>query len=172
MSELANIKQVRFLLCPHCSAEHRVEHLYGVGRFKSTTWYCNCGKAIDIELKDGELYASINPTKFKKPALTLLRLRDHAPVYLVISDSVWDFDPLSEGKPYRYNEGTCPTNYLRDAKKIIEGNDTDPHGIFEFVALREFEGDLDSNISVEELAALFRVPEIAKPLLGPTREET
>jgi hypothetical protein len=32
---------------------------------------------------------------------------------------------------YHYNEGTCPTNWLRGIKVIIHDQDTDPHGVFE-----------------------------------------
>jgi hypothetical protein len=57
---------------------------------------------------------------------------------------------------FLYEEHTCPTNWM-GVEVLIDGEDTDPHGLFEHVQTVEMpdeEIDLD-NITVEEIAELF-----------------
>jgi hypothetical protein len=79
-------------------------------------------------------HASADGTQAKKREHGLLLLRmergNDEPLYIVVEHSrMWDDEDVWD---YFVNEGTCPTNLLR-CEALIDGEDTDPHGILEFV---------------------------------------
>lgn len=121
-----------YIVCPGCGEEKSsISHLRN--GFK-TRWHCyECGIQYDLLVNsqtdvDMEI---VNKPKDKN-LLTLLVLEPHdKPVYIVINDKAYEGD--IEGKEYLYNEHTCPTNYMSQIQTIIDGDDYDPHGIFQYV---------------------------------------
>lgn len=75
-----------------------------------------------------------------KKVLTLLRLDPQPkPVYFVVEAGYADDDPNVDETStaeslnrYYFEEGSCPTNFVR-CELIVSEGDTDPHGIFEWV---------------------------------------
>lgn len=150
-----------YVLCPTCKeGEFAVGHLIGREEDGDTwTWLCDsCGAGILFKLESGIFYCEPNPLQWKKKCVVLLRLRQHRSVYAVVQDNIYHFAPDGGNKQSFYDEHTCPTNFLRNIEYLVEGNDTDPHGIFEFMAMQQINGDLEDNMTVAELAALFNFP--------------
>lgn len=88
--------------------------------------------------------------------LVLLRLRaplaDGKNVHIVLSKSSSNTDEQDE---FLYNEHTCPVNFL-GVEVITDGDDMDPHGIFEYVQTIPAPADIDlDNITLDEMRALF-----------------
>ena len=89
------------------------------------------------------------------------------PVYFVVEGlATWPmtYDELQEKDSYFYEEGTCPTNFIR-IPMISHGGDADPHGVFEHVEtvwmLSEYDADDadDYLLSVfPQLSVLSRAP--------------
>ena len=48
--------------------------------------------------------------------------------------------PDEDTRRYFYEEHTCPTNWLRDVEEVSIGDNTDPHGLWKFVAVYDAEG--------------------------------
>lgn len=74
--------------------------------------------------------------------LILLKLRDVLKsdgnaVHVVIRGTSQRNEDIVEENKYFYTEHTCPTNWL-GVEVIMDGEDTDPHGIFEHVQTVEF----------------------------------
>lgn len=67
----------------------------------------------------------------KKLGLMLLRLSRGAdePLYIVVEQPDWGGDEFAG---YAIDEGQCPTNIV-PVKRFIDGEDTDPHGLLEYV---------------------------------------
>lgn len=70
-------------------------------------------------------------TNERKPGLMLLRLPRGAdePLYIIVEQSDWGGDEFAQ---YAIDEGQCPTNIV-PVKAFIDGEDTDPHGLLEYV---------------------------------------
>ena len=73
--------------------------------------------------------------------LVLLRVDPEAhPLYFVIEARQFPFetaDAEQDGRDrYHYDEGTCPTNWVRDVVCVVSRGDEDPHGFARFVARR------------------------------------
>lgn len=67
----------------------------------------------------------------QKSGLMLLRLLrgNEEPLFIVVEQPDWGGDDLAE---HAVNEGQCPTNIV-PVTAFIDGNDTDPHGIIEYI---------------------------------------
>ncbi len=63
--------------------------------------------------------------------LMLLKLArgNDEPLYIVVEQSDWGGEEYAE---YAINEGQCPTNIV-SVTAFIDGEDTDPHGLLEYV---------------------------------------
>ena len=130
----AQIKTVDYIICPDCGYDRgfSVSHLYGTPMIKFGPWYCEvCGivirgvvnknNSVDIELVN-------EPRKIKSLVLLKLDITEKN-IYIIIEGNIYDEN--NDHHEYYYNEHTCPSNYL--GFKILEEEDTDPHGIFQFV---------------------------------------
>lgn len=147
----------KVFLCPDCKKpwNSSYHHVKPGGNFGP--WYCeHCGCGVrGTVTADG---ADIETTDEKK-AITnvLLRLctkqdqmtidmdepifdENVKPIYIIVEHMMFyprgakpeDYLEERQGLDrYRYNEGTCPWNYLQ--LPIRFGEDTDPHGIFAHV---------------------------------------
>lgn len=81
-----------------------------------------------------------------EPITVLLRLPPQdRPVYFAVSSRRYEPTYDDAHHRYFYEEHTCPTNWLRDVFAIQAGSDSDPHGLFEFVAARDGEAPDDPN---------------------------
>lgn len=166
----ARIRTKQFILCPGCGkGESSIQHLLDDSQRETFEgeWYCDeCGCSYKFKISEEGVFAEVNPLKWKKPALALLRLRPTGTVYAVVEDSIYDYAPDGGNRSYYYEEHTCPTNVLSNIEYLIDGDNNDPHGIWEFVAL--IEGKItDSNMTTEELAALFNFRGFSKQKLLP-----
>lgn len=90
----------------------------------------------------------------------LLRIRG-TKILLVVShpkyDSGRDHEEWLAHQKYYFEEHTCPTNVV-PVECIIDGNDHDPHGIFEFVAWKPRPADFDEDECNYDWCGVF--PEI------------
>jgi hypothetical protein len=123
------------ILCPNCEeGKSCVSHLFDRSWVNFGPWHCDeCGTQYRGTINSPE---DIDVEILNKPAdkklLTLLVLEPHdRPVYLVLKDKA--YEGSADGKEYLYNEHTCPTNYASQIETIIDGDDYDPHGIFQYV---------------------------------------
>jgi ribosomal protein S27AE len=153
----------KFFDCPACGqGEFRYDHLEPGRSWGS--WACDeCGVWIDGTISAAGLPQVKYSEKLPNiPTLVLLRLRkplkDGAFVHAVIEAKCHDGkeDLIGSGDEFLYNEHTCPTNWLGIAI-IIDGEDTDPHGVFEWVATvkRPDDWDMDNERDFDGLCELF-----------------
>lgn len=99
-----------------------------------------------------------HPNMYKTLDLIKLYDRDGDAVFFVVSglatDDGRDGDPLDNS--YTYEEHSCPTNYV-PVEAIMQRNDADPHGVFEYVRSVWMPSDYQGN-DEEMIMELF--PEI------------
>jgi hypothetical protein len=87
------------------------------------------------------------------------------PLYIVVEHQrMWDDEGVWR---YFVEEGTCPTNLL-GCVRLIDGDDTDPHGIFEYVEWVPRPPEMDIYPRTEDRAfwrrIFSRLPEAANVL--------
>lgn len=152
---------VYYFTCPGCDdpKEHTftglVERLGPKITDKQTAgpWTCEtCQSKLFVEVyrqNDGGIGLTVEkrpiPTEEQMThGLVLLRSTNadgKDPIYLIVHDSyVNKFTTAESSKDYWYNEHTCPTNWTRNVVGmmnkcaiIMHREDTDPHGVFEYV---------------------------------------
>jgi ribosomal protein L37AE/L43A len=135
MIQIPHTKPERYIFCPSCGkSEHGVSHLRAGTQ---TAWYCDdCGVRFSLEV--------ISPDEIRVEVLAeykerrLVTLRSDGPVTLVVEGLRFfpsrPGEDQEAGERYYYDEGTCPTNYVRDVVEVRDENgESDPHGIFTFV---------------------------------------
>jgi hypothetical protein len=136
----------RYAICPHCEQVSgcQVDHLYQyIAQGKEvnyTDWDCHeCGLPMDIRAVDGELVITKNTNRTWD--LVELVTKDGQRLRLLLDQKRWekqgapeDPDEVFHNKEYWYNEGTCPTNWTGSIETMILEDDTDPHGVFHFIA--------------------------------------
>ncbi|HEV2674099.1 MAG TPA: hypothetical protein VGV37_06115 [Aliidongia sp.] len=149
-----------YFACPSCGYDeaHEVTHFLANQRDTCAgPWQCEeCGTVVNF------LWSSENQTveitsivARPKPVngYMLLRLaqKTESPVWFIVEHQIYTRDgpPESmeewiEHQRYWVNEHTCPTNIIRVAA-IIEGADTDPHGVVEFVAFAARPDEFDED---------------------------
>lgn len=148
------VKITRHATCPWCQAasESPVDHL--IEQETQTVWYCdNCGESYGLMFHLGKMWTAKVPNRRCDDIAILLR---HDDIGLIVKGM--EFSDSPGGHAYFYDEGTCPTNYLKDVIRIIDlkTDDTDPHGIFKFVGTRPYSPALDDpNLSASDLAAFL-----------------
>ena len=165
---IATIKEThkKYICCPECGEPTSTyNHLNPGSTFGP--WYCGeCGCGFHGTILDGGAVEITLASDRKYNTLVLLRL-DAAvekPICIVVEGM--KFAPtgtppeyvladVAENDGYFYNEHTCPWNYLRIP--IMEGENTDPHGIFVHQETVMKPTDYDGHISrsVEAWRELF-----------------
>ena len=135
------------LPCPSCTKPAgTIDHLKG--HDVESMWYCDhCGSQIAFKLKNGNLQTALTGERVDK---TLVLLREDN-IGLIVEgmrflhkDGTNDTS-MVENDAYFYDEHTCPTNYMRHVKAVIDlGNaDVDPHGIFRYVCTLPWEPSIE-----------------------------
>lgn len=160
----AETRKVTFLICPECGDERsRLDHLTVGTSFGP--WYCDeCGLGINGKVTADGPEIEIHKDRLVK-TFVLLRLRaplnDGENVHIVIDGKAsrpynWVLNLAKQRghDEFLYNEHTCPTNYLR-CEAIFDGDDEDPHGIFEYVDTIENPGIDTLNFGIDDWKALF-----------------
>jgi len=137
-------KTKQYVACPHCGDDtHSISHLLG----ENTTfgsWYCDsCGHSFGGKIENGRVFIKKeDKTKYKN--FVILR---HDKVILVVEGMHFEPKINYDTQRYLYDEHTCPTNYMKHVKIVmdLETLDTDPHGIFEYVTTIPYvdENDID-----------------------------
>jgi len=157
--------------CPigECKGFHDISYFAERNSFSVGPWYCDaCGAGVMLVKNNGLVNYKITGER-KVDRLVLLDMAKDAKDVKIIVEGMrheGGRHGSEEGDDkYFYNEHTCPTNYLTGIVKIIEGEDADPHGIFEFnkgidvddadlkIAMAG-EDDLD-RLTCKQLLALF-----------------
>lgn len=148
-------KTSKYIQCPHClKATNSIDHLDG--KEISTRWYCDdCGNQYSFKLsKTGEITElKLTGDRIDK-SLVLLKNGD---IGLVVEGLVFNGD-LSNNNEYFYNEHTCPTNYMKRVKEVfdLKNDDTDPHGIFEYVKTLPWDSNINECNNSELTEKLLR----------------
>lgn len=137
-------KVQKFFSCPACgeaeafSYGHLVEKAATGGQeYSWGSWYCDeCGAGVRGAVQvDGTTTVELTGEKNIETRV-LLKLDSSSPIFLIVRGH-WRPEPgatANDGDEYFFNEHTCPTNYLKDVIAIFEGDDSDPHGLFKYVA--------------------------------------
>ena len=132
-----------YVPCPCCRhGEFRVDHL-PVGQ--DVTWSCQergCGQQVQIIRQEDDVF--IRPTGRRQTPITIT-LRSQTEPPIVVKVNTWKYahsqndtqEEFEDHERYFYEEHTCPTNWFSEVEQISVGDDTDPHGLFEFVSVEE-----------------------------------
>ena len=167
----------RFFNCLSCGqGDFEVHHLIDGELTTWGTWFCDdCGEGHRGVAGNGVVSAELTGTRVDHPAVLLKLNPEAGDVYLIVRGHYWpghnNGAPMPEkpftdkGQRYYYDEGTCPTNYLKDVITIMHTGkypSADPHGVFEYVrsvAMPDEEafesGGGDGLAEVAEKLALF-----------------
>lgn len=169
-----------FIKCPACeNGEHRIDHLFESAKKQGSVsfgpWNCHhCFKAFG-----GKVYADQtvlvevveDRARFVPTYVHLKSNHKEKPIHLVLRTRLMEKSVKdqragdSSNLQYYFDEGTCPTNYLRDVVLIAEGGDFDPHGVFSFVdAFTESDAvsyiEAITNTKLEDSAFSKGIPDI------------
>src|SRR5574343_32787 len=143
----------RFVKCPICKDDCQgfyVDHLLEYTKHKNPydvgPWQCKkCNNHFNfLVYADGTVEISQDPKEIAYVNCLVLLKSTHEgnPIYLMLNEksstetiAEEKMSPGSSHLPYFYGEHTCPTNFIRDIIAITFEQDTDPHGVFEFVRL-------------------------------------
>lgn len=142
-------KTTTHIVCPDCGKPD-ADIDFAKGKEIEALWFCgNCGAQYGVKsTKDGKFYTH-RTTARTDPSIVILR---NGRIVLVLKGM--KFNGHASGSPnnddYFYNEHTCPTNYMKNVKAVIElpnkeqrQADTDPHGVFKYVATLPWDDALD-----------------------------
>lgn len=139
-----------FFTCTNCDdqTKHRVDHILKVamshGRVQSFgPWACrSCQMQYSGVITP---YGQMDVTQMEAPAVpmdkcyVLLRHQPEAgiePLVVILNTHLSrDLRQNPDHLSYFYDEHTCPKNWLREVEVLSWGEDPDPHGLFEFVAV-------------------------------------
>lgn len=138
-------------ICPSCGSKTGVgtiDHLRMAPDFK-TSWSCkDCGKCIHLRLQHGVLTeCAVNPMEHWVKGVAVLKLepQDH-PIYFAVEHR--DYRPKSgehedeldrhASRQFLFEEHSCPTNWFKPIL-VMDGKDSDPHGLLKFVGWREMD---------------------------------
>lgn len=156
--------------CPVCEYEWDLTYLinqaltYGEAEYTTNINSCDdCGSEVEWEVfVDRHTRHSENNNNFsvsykvvreripRRLVLLDLNVDDlEEPIQIVTKGSRSIRDNKSEQTnfdEYFYDESACPINYLQDTLLIIEGEDTDPHGLFTFNKAVDLDDDLKKKI--------------------------
>lgn len=133
------IEEQLFFKCPCGEDAFRFDHLRE--NWKSTgkkpysgwgPWYCeHCGTGWGGEVQFDPAEVKVRKIAEKRRQWVVLEVvPTEEPIRFQVLSEEYDHGEgyTDRNLEYFYNEHTCPTNWIRDVKKIIVGSDTDPHG--------------------------------------------
>lgn len=129
----------KFIVCPYCGNDksHSVSHILSGEHGNSFgPWYCDeCGGSISGKLdSDGKIKLELSEQKMIHTFDLLKYFENSEEFYIIVRGLSWsNYENIFEGKEYFYAEHTCPTNFLQ-VEKVIQKNDSDPHGIFQYIS--------------------------------------
>jgi len=147
------VETKNYAVCPCCEKQtSSIDHLLNTDI--STSWYCDsCGERYRIIFKkSGEVFTQAIGERVNKNIVLL----KNGNVGLVVEGM--SFSDAESNHEYYYNEHTCPTNYMKNVLAVIdlEHNDSDPHGIFEYVATLDWDKNVeDCNYDYSDIVTVF-----------------
>lgn len=150
----------KYAICPECGKPtSTVDHL--LDKTTEIWWYCDeCGAQYHLKFENGKMFIGKTDKRTDRK-LVLLR---HGNVALIVEGM--KFSDHESNDDYFYNEHTCPTNFMRNVKMIIDlrNMNNDPHGIFEYVGTFPWDDRIDeSNCSMDTVAEIFRTDLLSAP---------
>lgn len=150
---LAETYLQRFIKCPICKDTAQgftVDHLskrakpnkpYEFGPQRCVVCKNNFRFKIYAE-GDVEIAQVDGNSSFVSCLVLLKSTHEKDPIYIMVNAKFDQKDidaettrPSSSMVPFYYNVNTCPTNFIHEIFAITHADDTDPHGVFEFVRL-------------------------------------
>lgn len=160
------LKTDRYFMCPNgCEHKFFVEHLliemeqdiHGWGKHEQRTagpWYCDtCGQGWSLVLFKTGL-VQVEKTKRegkKKDCWVILEIPPQSqPIRLKVRGMYFGASINQEEldyKRYFYEEHTCPTNYFRSVAEITIGDDSDPHGLANLIAVYDVDASEEADAS-------------------------
>lgn len=166
--EPVQTQQKTVFLCPSCKREVSLSHLLNRENLlpEDMYWTCDeCGNSFKMTRGEGTLLAqkAIPPSpepEYKKLVLLEIPPREHSLFFVVEATQYRTEEECGSGDEYFYNEHTCPTNWIRHVRDIIDTSDlsTDPHGVAQYrgsIRLTEDIDDKIDNLSGREYLWLF-----------------
>jgi hypothetical protein len=170
-ARLITTRTVR-IACPNCGEPAgTVDHILDKsGPTSFGPWYCDeCGRGYNGSLlANGEIEVHLDD-KTKVDTLDhLVLMPQDKPVHFLVKGMVFvDGDGnrgTDDNKRFFYEEHSCPTNYIGVEVISVDG-DSDPHGLFKYVATADMPKDYDSvddygdGIGTRMIAAFKGLPE-------------
>jgi transcription elongation factor Elf1 len=157
MKEVRPIKETIFYsVCPNCNKKgSSINHL--IKENIETKWFCdNCGIQYNLKIENGKMFTS-KTDNYKIKTLVMLKNNNIA---LIVEGMCFYENKGCCDDDYFYNEHTCPVNYMRNVKMVIDlkNLDNDPHGIFEYVTTVNYDERIeDCNCDMKTLINIFKI---------------
>jgi len=137
-------KTMRFIKCANneCEFEFKINYIFEESSAKDTYQQTcsDCGYENNIKVVRDASNSVIDVqttigNRVLTPCYVLLSYhKDSELFFLVLESNLYNLDAS-----YYFNEHTCPSNWMRgDVVALLDAsiNDSDPHGIFKFVAAK------------------------------------
>lgn len=142
-----------FVICPKCGANDQLcITLFLVDKGTFGPIHCGaCGQGIKGTVDKGRVFVELTNDSDNKPGLLLVRIgfqgdnvENITPIYLILPDVYYPTID-EEVREYIVDEKRCPSDTLGGKAFVIEGFDTDPHGVFEYMQHVEKPVNFDKN---------------------------
>ncbi len=128
--------------CPGCLDKHHRADQLTIGQ--STRWSCDtCHTEFNIKrVSESDFETGMTGRKETPITVTLQSITEPK---ITLKLNTWKYahsqndseEDFRENSRYFYDEHTCPTNWTRDIVQIEFKGDRDPHGVFEFVSVKD-----------------------------------
>lgn len=151
------------IVCPQCGAEDQFQwgHL-SPGQTFGPWWCDHCGFGLEGRVNGAGLPDAWPVTsQSASPGFILLKMtvRSQGDVFFVLRKLVFrepndDDHDVDVYQRYYFEEHTCPTNFV-PVEAVLEDQDADPHGVFEYVAWRPVPADWPESPTYADWSGLF-----------------
>jgi len=163
-SALTRVELRTYLICPNCGKNvSTIDHLLDQPKFQSR-WVCkHCGVSVSFRMEYGKVVETSVATGehwVKGVAVLKLDPQDH-PIYFAIDHLDYrpsrpeDDTERDESRRFLFESHSCPTNWLKPIL-VVDGDDTDPHGLLKYVLWREMDVSDRSSAQDDRVAELVK----------------
>ena len=123
------------VLCPSCGNASNIDYCSPGVQY---TWWCSnddCGRQYRFTInEDWSVESEPTGVVVTRTKVTLKIKKVDDDIFVTIKGRKINGE---HNDRYYYEEHTCPVNLFRDGIEVRVGEDTDPHGIFQYVKTEE-----------------------------------
>lgn len=158
----SEIFTTRFVKCPNgCDHKFQIDHLLTENR-KAGPWYCDlCYQGFNIETINGEVFLTEKqPTESDDgksyPSWVILEIPPQKESIVLKVKGIYHKEgSINSNDKFHYEENTCPVNYFKYTENVFLGDDSDPHGLANYITSYPTSDDEEYNELPEHVKSLL-----------------